>query len=80
MTQSWQYDCDTGMVLCRCPDCGGRLVIGLFVYVNPYRYCPYCGIQLHEGKITAARKAVYGLEQEDEGRRVSLEVRDGNDI
>lgn len=62
----WQYDQDTGSVLCRCPECGGRLLIGLYQYENPYSYCPYCGTKLEEGKLRAKRKAVYKLEQEPE--------------
>ena len=61
----WQYDEDTECVMCRCPECGGRLLIGLYQYSNPYRFCPYCGKELEEGGITAKRKAVYGLEQEE---------------
>lgn len=60
----WQYDEDTGNVMCRCPGCGGRLLIGLYQYSNPYHYCPYCGMKLKEGKIRAKRLAVYKLEQE----------------
>lgn len=56
----WQYDEDTGNVLCRCPDCGGRMVIGLYTYHNPYHFCPYCGIRLDEGKIRQMRAQVYG--------------------
>lgn len=49
--KEWQYDEDCGTVLCRCPECGGRLIIGLYQYNNPYHYCPYCGIPLAEGQI-----------------------------
>ena len=66
LPQSWQYDEDTGHVMCRCPDCGGRLLIGLYQYHNPYRFCPYCGIKLAEGRIREKRKQVYQLEQEGE--------------
>ncbi len=65
----WQYDEDNGCVMCRCPECGGRLLIGLYQYWNPYRFCPYCGTRLEEGNITAKRKHVYGLEQEDSARK-----------
>jgi len=64
--QSWQYDEDTGHVMCRCPDCEGRLLIGLYQYHNPYKFCPYCGIKLTEGRIREKRKQVYQLEQEEE--------------
>lgn len=63
---TWQYDKDNGSVMCRCPDCGGRLLIGLYQYHNPYKYCPYCGISLAEGPIRSKRKQVYQLEEEDE--------------
>lgn len=59
-SKCWQYDEDTGSVLCRCPDCEGRMVIGPYQYNNPYRYCPYCGIRLSEGRIAAKRRQVYG--------------------
>lgn len=72
----WKYDEDTGMLLCRCPECGGRLRIGYYQYYNPYHYCPYCGVALKEGEVTKARRKVYRLEQEDRGRAISLEVRD----
>lgn len=62
--KTWQYDEDTGEVMCRCPDCGGRLVISLYTYNNPYKFCPYCGIRLAEGRIRAKRIEVYQLEQE----------------
>ena len=63
--QPWKYDEDNGCVMCRCPDCGGRLLIGLYQYHNPYRFCPYCGIKLTEGRLREKRKQVYQLEQED---------------
>lgn len=56
----WEYDEDTGSVMCRCPKCGGRMIIGLYVYSNPYKFCPYCGRPLTEGKIKEKRAAVYG--------------------
>lgn len=58
----WQYDEDTGTVMCRCPDCGGRLIISLYQYENPYHYCPYCGTPLEEGALTRKRIEVYGEE------------------
>ena len=61
----WLYDEDNGNVMCRCPECGGRLLIGLYQYSNPYNFCPYCGTRLEEGKLTAKRKQVYRLEQEE---------------
>lgn len=64
----WKYDEDTNGVMCRCPICGGRLLIGPYLYVNPYNYCPYCGEKLEEGEITATRKKVYGSDDEKEKR------------
>ena len=72
---TWKYDEDTGHVMCRCPKCSGRLMIGLYVYRNPYQYCPYCGSFLEEGNITAKRKEVYSLEQEDQGQIATIETR-----
>lgn len=63
---SWQYDEDNGNVMCRCPVCGGRLLIGVYTYHNPYKFCPYCGEKLAEGRITEKRKQVYRLSQEEE--------------
>ena len=54
----WQYDEDTGTVMCRCPQCGGRLIISYYQYNNPYRYCPFCGEALSEGKIAAKRQDI----------------------
>lgn len=71
----WQYDEDTGHVMCRCPVCGGRLLIGLYQYINIYRFCPYCGQPLEEGNLTRKRKEVYRLKQEEEGRLMSLQMR-----
>lgn len=62
-TDEWQYDEDTGGVMCRCPNCGGRLGIHVYLYRNPYKYCPYCGDRLNEGNITAKRREVYGGER-----------------
>lgn len=64
--KSWQYDEDNGNVMCRCPNCEGRLLIGLYTYRNPYKYCPYCGTKLAEGRIKEKRKQVYKLVQEAE--------------
>ena len=66
----WEYDEDSGSVMCRCPYCAGRLVIGHYQYINHYRYCPYCGEGLSEGNITAKRMRVYGttLELEERSR------------
>lgn len=64
----WEYDEDTGSVMCRCPECGGRLTISHYAYVNPYNFCPYCGEKLEEGKLTAKRIEVYGNSEEVEER------------
>lgn len=41
---SWQYDEDNENVMCRCPICEGRLLIGV------YTYCPACGAKMEEDK------------------------------
>lgn len=64
--REWEYDEDNGTVLCRCPDCGGRMIIHRYAYWNPYRYCPYCGIRLNEGKITNKRCQVYRTDRKTE--------------
>lgn len=66
--KTWLYDEDSGSVMCRCPECEGRLPIGIYTYRNPYRFCPYCGEKLAEGEITAKRCQVYGRSYEDELR------------
>lgn len=63
--KEWQYDEDNGSVMCRCPDCGGRLLLHVFQYWNPYKYCPYCGMRLTEGKFVNKCCAVYGRKKED---------------
>lgn len=68
--KEWLYDEDTGHVMCRCPDCGGRLLISLYSYWNLYRYCPYCGERLMEGQITKKRVQVYNLMSVEEEERV----------
>ncbi len=62
----WQYDEDNGHVMCRCPKCEGRLIIDAYTYFNPYRYCPYCGMELAEGNLVRKRCEVYGRTKEDE--------------
>lgn len=62
--KAWEYDEDTGSMLCRCPECEGRLLIGLYSYWNPYRYCPYCGERLQEGKFAEPYCRIYGLSRE----------------
>lgn len=62
----WIYEEDTGEVMCKCPECEGRMTIDVYTYWNPYRFCPYCGTELDEAreKLKAKRKDVYALEQE----------------
>lgn len=66
----WQYDEDNAMVMCRCPECGGRLMIGPYTYENPYHFCPYCGVRLQENErgIVSRRSEVYGRTKEEELR------------
>jgi hypothetical protein len=59
-TKTWEYDEDCGSIMCRCPDCGGRMSIGIYTYWNPYKYCPYCGMELAEGALVSKICAVYG--------------------
>jgi len=42
-TGEWEYELDNGHRMCKCPDCGGRMFIGVYSYWNPYKFCPYCG-------------------------------------
>lgn len=62
--KEWQYDEDTGLVMCRCPVCEGRLTISHYAYWNPYHFCPYCGEKLSEGNITAKLVQVYEVDPE----------------
>ena len=39
----WLYEIDNGTRMCKCPDCGGRMLLGVYTYWNPYKFCPYCG-------------------------------------
>lgn len=64
--KSWQYDEDNGTVMCRCPECEGRMIIHRYQYINPYHYCPYCGIKLAEGRLINKRCEVYGSTREEE--------------
>lgn len=66
----WQYDEDNAMVMCRCPECGGRLIIHYYTYENPYHFCPYCGVRLQENErgIVSKRSEVYGRTKEEELR------------
>lgn len=57
---NWLYDKDNDHMMCRCPDCGGRLLVGFYDYENPFKFCPYCGLELGQGQIEKARKRIYG--------------------
>lgn len=52
----WEYDIDTGTVMARCPECSRRIPMGVYAPHNPYKYCPYCGIALEEGKYKQAKE------------------------
>ena len=58
----WIYDEDTGTVMCKCPECECRMVLGYYQYHNPYNFCPYCGEKLDaaDDKLKSKRKEVYG--------------------
>lgn len=62
---TWSYEEDTGEVFCCCPVCSGRLHIGVYTYRNPYKYCPYCGTKLEEGKLDNKRAQVYGGNEDE---------------
>lgn len=74
LEKSWQYDEDTGEMMCRCPTCGGRLTIGEYIYWNPYHYCPYCGLKLREGEFTKRYVQIYGRKEEVERVREEYRV------
>lgn len=71
--KAWEYDEDTGHMFCRCPDCGGRLSIGIWHYWNSYKYCHYCGIRLQEGDYVKRYCQIYEREDEEKVRRVRRE-------
>jgi DNA-directed RNA polymerase subunit RPC12/RpoP len=71
--KAWEYDEDTGYMLCRCPECGGRMVMHLWHYWNNYKYCPYCGIRLQEGNFVKRYCQIYEREDEQTVRRVRRE-------
>lgn len=75
LINEWEYDEDTGNLMCRCPECGGRMPIYLWTYVNPYHYCPYCGEKLEEGRFCEKYKQVYSAEGFDHGRAETLRIR-----
>ena len=57
--RSWQYFEDSGNMMAECPECTKRMPIYPWTYNNYYRYCPYCGTQLSEGKIKEAGRRIY---------------------
>ena len=73
----WQYDEDNGNVMCRCPECGGRLIIHYYTYENPYHFCPYCGVRLQENErgLVAKRSEVYG-NTKDEEKRIRKDIKE----
>ena len=73
-TKVWQYDEDTGHMMCRCPECGGRMTITLWKYWNSYKFCPYCGIRLAEGNFVKRYCQIY-RENEDKVIRVRQEYK-----
>lgn len=73
--KTWEYDEDTANVMCRCPECGGRLLIGLYQYINPYRFLPLLrpcagGRQSH-GKEKRGIQAEAGRSRAEDLRRDS---------
>ena len=61
--KAWEYDEDTGTMMCRCPDCEGRMSMGLYAYWNSYKYCPYCGVRLHEGDYVKRFCQIHGRDE-----------------
>ena len=62
--KSWLYYEDNATLMCRCPECEGRMVIYLWTYWNPYKYCPYCGIRLQEGNFVKRYCRIYESDEE----------------
>lgn len=62
--QAWLYDEDNGRMMCRCPECEGRLTIDVYDYWNPYHFCPYCGTWLEEGSFVRRKCVIYGDDPE----------------
>lgn len=56
----WKYDIDCGNLLCRCPVCDCRMPIYMWHYKQNYKFCPYCGVRLAEGKFRRMYEKVYG--------------------
>ena len=72
-TKVWLYDEDTGHMMCRCPDCGGRMTIGIWTYWNSYKYCPYCGVRLEEGNFIRRFCQIYERHNETDVMKVRME-------
>lgn len=60
---TWKYEAEHGYLLAKCPKCTGRMPIGRSLDGNPYRFCPYCGQGLRQGRFKRAREIVYGEEK-----------------
>lgn len=71
--KAWQYDEDNGHMMCRCPDCGGRMPMYLWHYWNSYKFCPYCGVRLQEGNFVRRYCQIYERENEQDVLRVRKE-------
>lgn len=71
--KAWQYDEDNGHMMCRCPDCDGRMPMYLWHYWNNYKFCPYCGVRLQEGNFVRRYCQIYERENEQDVLRVRKE-------
>lgn len=61
--KAWEYEQETGHLMCKCPECRCRLFIGKYAISNPYRFCPYCGEKLDKGDFERKRKEIYGEDE-----------------
>jgi hypothetical protein len=58
--EEWIYEEDCGNMMAKRPKCECRMPIYRWDYQNPYRFCPYCGQRLYEGKAMQAGRRIYG--------------------